>query len=521
MVFWGGATNLVPSLPAGGSHCYLRDRLAGTTELLAQTGKGTPQAGTSSAPAITPDGKWAAFASDSTELVPSGNNTFDDVFIKDLTTGAIERVSDGWDGSPGNGDSGGPTVSADGRVIAFTSDAWNLVPDDANHEYDVFVHDRTTGLTTRISVGPNGEEGDDQSTLPYVSADGRYVAFQTLATNLGNHPGAFFPDVLVHDRVTGKNVPVGIDYQTGHPDPLGSERAVLSADGRYVAFESQSSRLVPGDTNGDYDIFVRDLWMGTTTRVNVSGTGEQANDGSSEASISADGRYVAFFSSASNLVPGDTNGVRDVFVRDRTLGTTRLVSVNTAGMQGNDRSETGALSPDGTFIAFSSESTNLVPGWGNFITCLLYLRVEPPVGPSTYCLSQQSSLGCLPAISGTGAPSATAGSGFEVDAANLPNGKFGLLAYSTTASALKPFGGTFLCIAAPLRRTPVQQSGGSPAGVHDCSGNFGMDFNTFAASGKDPALVAGQTVWAQYWSRDPGAPSTTNLTDAITFVLGS
>ena len=521
VVFWTGSPNLSANSWPGGDNAYLRDRWTGTTSLIAVNAQGTLGSGASETPAITPDGRFISFTSYAEDLVPGNANGERDVFVKDTQTGNVVRVSDGLGRVPGNGESGGATISADGKVVAFTSNSSNLVPGDTNGEYDTFVHDLDTGMTTRISVSSTGIEGNETSTVPYISADGRYVAFQTYANNLGGSPTLQGSDVLIHDRLTGQTMPVVINHLTGLPDPRGGDQPTLSADGRYCAFHSPSEDLVPGDNNTHQDVFVRDMLLGVTVRASVSDTGEQANSDCRDASISADGRYVAFYSPASNLVPNDTNGVRDIFVRDLKLGTTRLVSLNNEGAQGNGWSEDAAISPDGTCVAFTSESDNLIPGVGNLFWDEVYLRTLPPVGPTTYCLAQTNSLGCVPAIGSIGEPSASGSATFGIGASNLANQKFGLLFYSTVSSNLTPFGGSFLCVAQPVRRTPVQQSGGSPAGNPDCSGTFGMNFNAWAASGKDPALVPGQAVWAQYWCRDPGAASTTNLTDAITFVLGN
>jgi hypothetical protein len=233
------------------------------------------------------------------------------------------------------------------------------------------VHDRQTGATTRVSVSSVGGQGNDFSSGPALSADGRYVAFESTASNLvaGDTNGS--GDVFVHDRQTGATTRVSVS-STGEQGNGNSFRAALSADGRYVAFESTASNLVAGDTNGTSDIFVHDRQTGATTRVSVSSAGEQGNNNSFRSALSANGRYVAFYSLASNLVAGDTNGRWDVFVHDRQTGVTRRVSVSSAGVQGNHDSMWPALSADGRYVAFDSVASNLVPGdtnetWDVFI----------------------------------------------------------------------------------------------------------------------------------------------------------
>jgi Tol biopolymer transport system component len=223
------------------------------------------------------------------------------------------------------------------------------------------------GTTARVSLGPNGVQGNDFSgsygAIPALSADGRVVAFESEASNLvpGDTNGR--QDVFVRDRQTGTTARVsrGRGGVQGNDDSFG---AMLSADGRFVAFASDASNLVPGDTNGERDVFVRDRRTGTTERVSLGPNGRQGNADSDNPSLSSDGQFVAFYSYASNLVPGDTNGERDVFVRDRRTGTTERVNLGPNGVQGNDFSGSyGAipvLSANGRFVAFDSSANNLV-----------------------------------------------------------------------------------------------------------------------------------------------------------------
>jgi Tol biopolymer transport system component len=273
--------------------------------------------------------------------------------------GTTERVSLGPGGVQGNEESLFPAISADGRFVAFYTYASNLVPGDTNHSDDVFVRDRRTGTTERVSVGPNGRQGDS-SSLPAISADGRFVAFRSYANNLVPGDTNGVGDVFVRDRRTGttERVSVSSSGEQGNAFSVGT----ISADGRFIAFESDASNLVPGDTNGKRDVFVRDRKLGTTERVSLRPDGGQGNDYSFSPALSAGGRFVAFTSWASNLVPGDTNGTDDVFVRDRVTGVTIRASISSSGKQGNDHSNDPAISADGRFIAFMSHATNLVPG---------------------------------------------------------------------------------------------------------------------------------------------------------------
>ncbi|MGH8879055.1 MAG: hypothetical protein ACRD0P_17230, partial [Stackebrandtia sp.] len=230
------------------------------------------------------------------------------------------RVSVASNGRQANRVSMGPAISAGGRYVAFTTASANLVPGDTNGEDDVFVRDRRTGATTRVSVASDGSQGNDRSGFPgpALSADGRYVAFDSYANNLVPSDTNGTLDVFMHDRQTRATSRVSVASDGSQASSFSGGPAV-SADGRYVAFISLSENLVSGDTNGTTDVFVHDRRTGATSRVSVTSQGSQVNNGSNafELAISADGRFVAFTSLASRLVPGDTNGTLDVFVHDR------------------------------------------------------------------------------------------------------------------------------------------------------------------------------------------------------------
>ncbi|MGH2537870.1 MAG: carboxypeptidase regulatory-like domain-containing protein, partial [Candidatus Promineifilaceae bacterium] len=238
------------------------------------------------------------------------------VFVHDRDTGQTSRVSIASDGALGNGDSWWSSISADGRYVAFHSLASNLVGGDTNGAWDVFVHNRDTVQTSRVSVASDGAQGNGYSYSPAISADGRYVAFVSLASNLVGGDTNDQPDVFVHDRDTGQTSRASVASDGAQANGASYYQSI-SADGRYVAFGSYASNLVGGDTNGIDDVYVHDRDTGQTSRASVASDGAQGNDGSGDPSISADGRYVAFVSWASNLVSGDTNGYADVFVRDR------------------------------------------------------------------------------------------------------------------------------------------------------------------------------------------------------------
>jgi Tol biopolymer transport system component len=312
-------------------------------------------------PSVSGDGRYTAFRSAATNLSPGDTNEKPDVFVHDRLTKETTRVSVGSGGAQANYRSDQPSVSADGRYVAFESGASNLVSGDTNSTSDVFVHDRQAGTTTRVSVGSDGGQANQMSYSASVSENGRYIAFESLASNLATGDTNGVWDVFVHDRLTGttERVSVGTGGTGGN---FGSAFPSVSGDGRYIAFESGASNLVPGDTNRSDDVFVHDRLTGTTTRVSVGTGGVQADSSSVQPSVSGDGRYIAFESGASNLVPGDTNEQPDVFVHDRQTGTTTRVSVGTGGVQADSSSVQTSVSGDGRYIAFKSGASNLVPG---------------------------------------------------------------------------------------------------------------------------------------------------------------
>lgn len=250
--------------------------------------------------------------------------------------GTTERVSVSSNGKQGNSDSTGGTIgdamTDDGRYVVFQSEASNLVPGDTNGVSDVFLRDRRTGQTQRVSVSSTGSQGSQDSFGGAISASGRYVVFYSDAIDLVPRDSNGQADVFVRNLKTGttQRVNVGTDGRQANGPSFGS---AISADGRYVVFASTATNLVLGDNNGWQDIFVRDRKSGTTSRVSIRTGGRQANGDSFGGAISADGRFVGFSSDATNLVAHDTNFTADVFVRDRVLGTTERVNVGPGGIE--------------------------------------------------------------------------------------------------------------------------------------------------------------------------------------------
>jgi Tol biopolymer transport system component len=346
---------------------FVHDRQLRQTTRVSVASGGTEANGESNFPCISAEGQFIAFQSRATNLVPGDTNLCSDIFVCERQTGAITRVSVAGDGTQASGSSWFPSISADGRYVAFVSEASNLVPGiypsaimPNGDESDIYVHDRLNGTTTRVSVSSAGAKGNAPSERPRISADGRYVAFESFASNLVPGDTNATMDIFVHDRQTGETTRVSVATDGTQSDGPSLE-ASISADGRYVAFRSTGANLVPGDTNVASDIFVRDRLLGQTTRVSLSSSETQGSADSYAPSISSDGRYVAFASIAADLVPGDV-GYTDIFVRDRQAGATTRVSVASGGTAANGDSYNPSISADGRCTAFSSWAYNLDPG---------------------------------------------------------------------------------------------------------------------------------------------------------------
>ncbi len=336
-------------------------------ELISAASDGSQGNKFSSWSTVSADGRYVAFLSESTNFFANDTNDSYDIFVKDRQLGTIEHINVSSDGTPANGMSYSPSISADGRFIAFSSKAGNLVPGDTNNKEDIFVHDRQTKITERVNVTSTGIQSNNDAYWPSISDDGRTVAFLAYASNLVIGDTNFDSDVFVHDRHSGVTERVSVSSD-GSQGSSGAYQFAMSANGKFVAFYSQAPNLILGDTNGHYDIFVHDRETKFTKRVSVAADGTQGNSGSSSPSISADGRYIAFYSQATNLAPDDSNSAPDIFVHDRQLETTTFVNLLTAGRLHKEFT----LSDDGRFLAFINAYVSFLPG--NTVSDILSLH---------------------------------------------------------------------------------------------------------------------------------------------------
>ncbi|NUP97414.1 MAG: calcium-binding protein [Planctomycetaceae bacterium] len=469
VVFESNATNLVAGDTNARTDIFLRDRQLGTTERVSLKAGGSQCGSDCFRPSVSDDGRFITFQSGDNSIVV-GDITGFDVFVRDRSIPSTFKVSLGNGGIQGNNDSepfAGPgAISNDGRYVVFRSLCSNFVAGDTNATWDAFVHDRTLLVTTRASVSNAGAQG-----------------------NSGNG---------------------------------GVDGARMSADGRYVAFASQATNLVPGDVNGFSDVFVRDLVAGTTVCASLDSSGVPAANGVvSVPFISADGRFVAFDSASSVLVSGDANGRRDAFLRDLSTGVIRIASRSSAGVASSQDSYAGSLSSDGRFVAFWSLGSTLVAGdtnarWDAFV------HDRGSNSAISYCTAGTSTNGCTATMGAVGTPSASAGAGFTLFASNVEGQKSGLIFYGLDNAGFTPVawgtGSSFLCVKSPTQRSTATNSGGT---ANACDGTLALDWNTLATN---PTVLgfpftAGQQVFAQAWYRDPPSPKSTALSNAVEFVV--
>lgn len=321
---------------------------------------GAEVTGVSEDPDISGDGNLVVFASQSADLVPGDTNGRQDVFVKDLASGTVTRVSVDSAGNEANGDSSSPVISADGTTVAFVSSATDLTT-DTNGVDDIFVHTISSGVTELISVSTAGSQTSRESAQPSISADGMAVAFRAFDGSLVAGDTNTLQDVFLRDRSTSTTIRVSVDSSGNQAvsaaDPSGSQRPSISDDGNRISYWSSATNLVTGDTNAAHDIFLYQVDTAVTTRLSTNSATE--GDGNSfSPDISGDGTVVSFYSRASNLASGDTNGVADVFVTEVGSGTLELVSINNA-TPADGQSVSPVLSSDGSVVVYITEADNL------------------------------------------------------------------------------------------------------------------------------------------------------------------
>ena len=368
VAFESTADDLVPGDTNGRTDVFVRDRKTGTTTRVSVAGDGSQVAEGGYAPSISANGRYVAFMSTDMAIVPGKTSNRPDVIVRDLKTGKNTRASVDSDGNETDGTAYQPRLSANGRRVAFGSDATNLVPGDTNGLYDIFVHDVKTGSTVRVSVDSEGNQQTASGETHAISASGRFVAFSSAAANLAAGDTNGQADIFVHDMKTRRTTRVSTNSDGGEADAA-CYAPSISTNGRWVSFESSASNLVPIDFLSLDQVYLKDVKTGVTTRISGFTVDSEGNGPSQSASMTPNGRFAVFSSRADNLVAGDTNSEYDIYLYDVRRGVLARVSVDSDGLQAEgDDSYESAMSADGRLVAFSSGATNLAPGDANDAT---------------------------------------------------------------------------------------------------------------------------------------------------------
>jgi hypothetical protein len=351
-------TNLTGGAGSSGDAVFWWNRTTGTTKLASHGISGQPPDGQSFGATISSDGRYVSFESEADNLVPGDTNGVSDAFRWDSHTGKVTMASVSTAGDLSDGDSGDVSMSPNGRYVAFSSGAMNLGPGDHNAYDDVYVRDMTAHTTTRASVPIAGHMLDGDSIETCMS-NADIVGFGSRSHFLVSHLQPDANEVYVRDIPGHTTKEVSVNA-SGAPGSMNAFQCDISANGRYVAFDSYSGNLSSKDGDAS-DVFLRDVTAGKTYLMSIGHDGSPADDSSTTAAVSDDGRFVAFQSDADNLITGDGNHQEDVFRYDRTAHTTKRLSVSTGGQAGNAASTYVELSGDGSWAVFASSADNLVP----------------------------------------------------------------------------------------------------------------------------------------------------------------
>jgi hypothetical protein len=377
-------------------------------------------------PNMSADGRQIVFSSPADNLVPNDTNGSADIFVRDLETGTIERVSVNSNGEQTPPSmSYYPSISADGQVVAFMSNSSSLVDNDTSvNQSDIFVHYRATGETIQVSVDSQGNQANSNSKYPVISGNGQYVAFQSAASNLvpNDTNGTSLYDggnIFVHNLADSTTVRVSVQADGSQSnDRNNGYLPGINYDGRYVIFQSRAAGIADGNTNLQIVLHDRDADNDgvfdepsgiSNTVVSKSNDGSYGDKNSAHSEISSDGRYIVFGSYATNLVDDDTNNSWDLFLHDRLLNKTERVNVTHDGAQADFSSywwfDRPSVSDNGRYVVFMSRATNLDPIYTNTSGAgKTYLRdrVEQTTRLISIDINDQSASGIFPIISNDG-----------------------------------------------------------------------------------------------------------------------
>jgi Tol biopolymer transport system component len=530
VVFQSAASNLVTGDANGLRDVFVRDLTTNTTECLSRNTFGGTGDDDSDFPTISADERYVAFRSGATNLGPLDfNGHARDIYVVDRTNGSKAIVSMSSAGVQGNDWSHSPALSSDGRYVAFSSLATNLVAGDTNGAADIFVRDQQQGTTIRVSVNSQGVQANGDCWSPALSYDGRYVAFSSPATNLHPLGGSSGHAVFVRDTQNGTTTCASLAH-TGEPAAGG--RPTFSPEGRYIGYCSGAS-LLPGDTNNNADVFLYDIQDGVLSRIISSTDGSRPNS-EFMPSLSQDARFIAFDSDDPNLVAGDSNGVCDVFIHDRLTSVTMRVSLSTNDSEANGNSAQPSITPDGNLLVFHSDASGLVTADTNGVrdvflrdrrTSSFTTMCEPGVGGVIPCpcgnLPVGADRGCNNSASTGGASLVASGVAYLSSdnvvirsAGERPSSLSILMQGNGVASGGIVHGQGVRCVSGTIiRRLFVKQAvGGSITAPDFATGDPTISARSAA---KGDTILPGQSRWYLVYYRDPivlgGCPATSTF----------
>lgn len=365
VAFASEANNLMSGDTNGTTDIFVRNTQTGVTQRVSIDSLGVQANGFCSNPSLSADGRFVAFRSEANNLVAGTSIAHAGIYVHDRNSGTTEIISVDSSGGAANGDSGHPSISANGLYVAFYSAADNLVFGDSNQQFDVFVRDRQNNITTRVSVDSNGNQGNGFSSLPAISDDGQHISFESSANNLVLGDTNGINDIFVHSRQSGLTERVSVDSNGSQGNGGFIYPSSISGDGRFVAFGSFSDNLVAYDTNQVDDIFRHDRQTGETVRASDSQWQYQSSYPCRAPAISADGNFISFYSFDHGFIPGAQRGSINLLIRNVAADAIRAVSVNDVGVVANDDCFVSSISADGRYVAFESFATNLLLNGSN------------------------------------------------------------------------------------------------------------------------------------------------------------
>ena len=506
VVFQSRSQNLAPGLSGGFAFIFRHDLETRTTEVVSVDMNGVG-ADLCFAPSVSETGRFVAFGSARTDLVPGDTNDSVDIFVRDMVAGGTERVSVHSNGVQGDDHSERPRISADGRFVTFDSDV-RFDPRDVNFHPDVYRHDRLTGVTEYVSVTQAGDGADSWCVEPEISDSGRYIAFRSRAANFGsNTPNDV--NIFWKDMQTGELRHVDRPSVSTTNSNLGSAWPAISGNGQVVTFTSQLWNLVPGDTDFQHDVYAYDVATDTIDKLTLRPDGVPATGSfSSRSGVSFRGRFVAFSGASDDLLSGGTGGYEEVYVRDRLNDTTERVSVSWFNGPISNAAFDPHMDRDGHTITFMSRATNITIGYSGFAIQVYARDLRQDIGTS-YCAAVPNSTGALGNLGALGFAAANRNE-VTLQASSLPTSVLTFFLASLDQGFVAQPGGSEgnLCLGGSIGRyiRPGEVRNSGAAGATQLK----ISLTDVPQPNGSIVISAGTSLYFQGWHRDAAAGMTTS-----------